>query len=72
MNQYEIDVRPGHRVVVSYYIFRSWTGRRYLNGVEYHGPVYILGSGDYASARQARACDCAECTTQATTATEES
>ena len=31
-------------VQVPYDVFRSWTGRRLINGVEFHGPVYFKGS----------------------------
>lgn len=38
-------VRPGcEPVVVTEYIFRSWTGRRFIDGVEHFGPVFNLGS----------------------------
>jgi len=42
----EIKVRLGdsHWVEVEDFIFRSWTGPRRLNGEEYTGPVYALGT----------------------------
>ncbi len=45
-------VRPGcDPVKVSLHIWRSWTGRRFLNGVEYTGPVYFLGSDEVSRTR---------------------
>ena len=47
MSRFEIQTRQpdGPWVSVSYYIFRSWTGNRRLDGVAYNGPVVILGEG---------------------------
>jgi hypothetical protein len=49
----------GSRVLTNDYIWRSFTGRRYKNGVEYHGPVYTLGNNKVATC--ARLCGCAIC-----------
>jgi hypothetical protein len=42
----EIQVRlnDDHWVRVEETIFRSWTGPRRLNGEDYTGPVYVLGT----------------------------
>lgn len=42
-------------------IFTAWTGRRRFDGVEYHGPVYHLGTGSMY--RGARVCPCPVCET---------
>ena len=48
----EIKVRLGSTrwVKVDEGIFRSWTGSRRLNGEDYTGPVFILGSDVLADA----------------------
>jgi hypothetical protein len=33
---------------VDAYIFRSWSGSRYINGEPYIGPVFLLGSQEVA------------------------
>lgn len=38
----------------------SWSGRRRLNGREYHGPIFYLGSKKKVD-RQARVCPCDVC-----------
>ena len=44
-NKFEIISRTGGSwIEVSEYIFRSWSGPRRLNGVEWVGPVYLLGT----------------------------
>jgi hypothetical protein len=40
---YEIKVHGGW-ITVNYYIFRSWGGQRRVNGADYGGPVYLLGT----------------------------
>jgi hypothetical protein len=43
-HKYEIRVRPSAEyVAVSHWIFRSWTGPRKLDGIEYVGPTFNLG-----------------------------
>lgn len=49
----------GSKVLTNDYIWRSCTGRRYKNGVEYHGPVYSLGNDVVYTG--ARLCGCAIC-----------
>lgn len=46
-NVYEIEVCSvsEHWVKTSWHIFRSWTGRRRVNGQEFHGRVFcFMGS----------------------------
>jgi hypothetical protein len=51
-NKYELKTRPTSEwVKVTEYIFRSWTGQRRINGVEYHGPCYYLGTDEIACVR---------------------
>lgn len=47
------------KVLVPKNIWDSWTGRRYKNGSEYHGPVHILGSGKLYTG--SRFCGCVTC-----------
>lgn len=42
-------------------IFRSWTGQRRIWGVEYHGPVYVLGKKEETKYVGSRTCPCAKC-----------
>jgi hypothetical protein len=43
-------------------IFRSWTGFRRINGEEYHGPVYEVGSRESDEPYTGyRACGCSVC-----------
>jgi len=39
---------------VTYFIFRSWSGERRVNGRSYHGPVRYLGSTKLARLRRTR------------------
>jgi hypothetical protein len=45
--KYELKVN-GSWVTVSLYIFRSAGWPRRMNGKEYHGPVYYLGTEEIA------------------------
>jgi hypothetical protein len=44
--KYEIEIRAGQWVEVDNSIFRSWGGKRKLNGEEYNGDVYYLWSNE--------------------------
>ena len=60
----EIKVRLGddvHWVEVSENIFRSWTGPRQLNGQDYTGPVYLLGSDTWAWPKESKDAPCQQC-----------
>ena len=42
--------------------FRSWTGRRMINGEEHHGPVFLLGAPEGAPPYTgSRVCGCSQC-----------
>ncbi|NBT36075.1 MAG: hypothetical protein EBT03_11180 [Betaproteobacteria bacterium] len=42
--------------------WRSWTGRRMVNGAEHHGPVFLLGAPEGAPPYTgARSCSCKAC-----------
>lgn len=44
--------------------FRSWTGRRRISGVEFHGPVYVYGSVEDSQPYTGhRVCGCKICQT---------
>jgi hypothetical protein len=45
---YEVKVN-GRWCKTSAYIFRSWTGPRRLDGKDYNGPIFILGSEEVHS-----------------------
>ena len=47
MSPYTIEVN-NKREDVDYYIFRSWTGPRFIHGKPYKGPTYFLGSDELA------------------------
>lgn len=43
-------------------VWRAWSGRRMLWGIEYHGPVYALGTPEGSQPWDgARTCGCHEC-----------
>jgi len=41
MNRFEIEIRDGCWTAVTRLVFRSWCGRRRLNGHPYKGPRFI-------------------------------
>lgn len=53
-----IRLADGRILAVTPMIFNSWTGRRYLDGVEWHKPVLQSDGTAYTGAR---ACTCARC-----------
>jgi len=56
----EIEVN-NRKVTTNEWIFRSWTGRRWVNGTLYTGGVFNLGSNEPARTRRATLpCPC-EC-----------
>lgn len=58
---YEYEPRQGvGRIKLDKKTWLSWSGRRWLNGVEYHGPVFVLGTNTPVK-RQARVCLCDDC-----------
>ncbi len=55
----KMEVRiNGRWYAVSMYIWRSWTGRRRMNGREHHGAVFVLGTNRLTDSNQARECPC--------------
>ena len=56
----EISV-SGNILAVKRELWRSWTGRRFINGEEYHGPVFTIDSDSAFSGE--RTCKCNECST---------
>lgn len=46
-------------VATSKDIFDSWTGRRWLNGTEYHGPIYNFATSSLYTGD--RSCKCSTC-----------
>lgn len=44
-----LEIEQGNRrLKVGSWIFRSWTGPRFVDGVKYDGPIYVLGSAEVA------------------------
>jgi len=52
----------GNVLVVDNDLWRSWTGIRFLNGEEYHGPVYVMGTQKLYEG--IRTCICKTCQPQ--------
>lgn len=42
-------------------VWRAWTGRRFVFGLEHHGPVYELGKDESTPWSGARVCPCDTC-----------
>ncbi len=63
-NVYEIMVDGNERVPVEREVFRSWTGRRFMNGEEHHGPIFsYLASEEIPESlyKGKRECTCSTC-----------
>ena len=58
--EYEPHALSGERRPLAKRTWLSWSGRRWLNGREYHGPLIPLG-GTHPVKRQARVCPCDVC-----------
>jgi hypothetical protein len=43
-NFYEIQCSNGSIIAVDKSLWNSWTGIRYMNGEEYHGTVFVMGT----------------------------
>lgn len=54
----DIELRSGKWIKIDEFHFRSWTGLRKIDGVDYHGPIFMLGSCMPGSKRQRRVCPC--------------
>ena len=44
-------------------VFNSWTGRRFINGTEYHGPIYNYHAASGSLYTGSRTCKCSTCQT---------
>jgi hypothetical protein len=49
----------GHLISVDKDLWGSWTGRRFVNGEEYHGPIKVMNSDKPFSG--SRVCSCPTC-----------
>lgn len=49
-----------NKIDVEFYIFRSWSGRRYVNGRMYHGPVFLINTNKIDTDCN-RTCKCCLC-----------
>jgi len=56
---HEISIGSDYIVRVTESLWSAWTGRRYLNGEEYHGPVYKMGTDSVYFGH--RICTCSVC-----------
>lgn len=55
----EIAIGSGYVMRVTEALWSAWTGRRFLNGEEYHGPVYKMGTNVLYTG--SRSCQCRVC-----------
>lgn len=58
-NVYEVLVDGAIMCIVEHDYWQSWTGRRFLNGSEYHGP--IVDAEYLTTYRGKRSCQCETC-----------
>jgi hypothetical protein len=56
---YEIASGPTYLMRVTEELWRSWSGRRFKDGEEHHGPVYVMGSNSLYTG--SRTCKCNVC-----------
>ena len=58
-----LEISMGGQIIpVDKFLWNSWTGVRYLNGDEYHGPVYMMGTSKLYDG--SRICKCMTCQPQ--------
>ena len=56
---YEIELDDKQLVLIQPEVFSAWTGLRFINGTEYHGPVYNIDTNvQYTGPRH---CHCRIC-----------
>lgn len=56
---YEVKLDNKQLVRTQSDIFSAWTGFRFINGTEYHGPIYNIGTNVYYTGP--RYCHCQIC-----------
>ena len=57
-----VEIKVGSQwTAVGAPVFRAWTGQRRIWGIEYHGPVYVMGAKEETLFTGKRICPCAEC-----------
>ena len=56
-----IEVAEGEWIPSTQVLWRSWTGRRKVWGMEYHGPVFNVDRDDSVPYVGKRVCTCSKC-----------
>jgi hypothetical protein len=56
-----IEVAEGEWIPSTQVLWRSWTGRRKVWGMEYHGPVFNVDRDDSVPYAGKRVCLCSKC-----------
>ena len=56
-----VEMAPGEWIPSTQVLWRSWTGRRKVWGMEYHGPVFIIDRDDSVPFSGKRVCGCSKC-----------
>ena len=59
-NFYEIEIERDKFEQSSYDEWRAWTGRRFMNGEEYHGPIFLF-KAENLMYKGRRICPCKVC-----------
>lgn len=54
-----INVGSSNATPVVEWVWRTWSGRRFVDSVEHHGPVFFLGT-DRLAEEQHRTCPCCQ------------
>lgn len=57
----EVEVAEGDWIPSTQVLWRSWTGRRKVWGIEYHGPVFNIDRDDSSLWTGKRVCTCDKC-----------
>jgi hypothetical protein len=57
----EVNVAGDEWIPATQVLWRSWTGRRKVWGMEYHGPVFNIDRDDSVPFSGKRVCGCAIC-----------
>jgi len=56
-----VEVADGEWIPSTQILWRSWTGRRQVWGMEYHGPVFNVDRDDSVPYAGKRVCSCSIC-----------